>query len=351
MAERGARPAEGAPRGTERHVPVLLPQMLQALAPRDGEAFIDGTFGAGGYSQAILTTAPSARVLGIDRDPTALAAGQALAAQLAGRLQLIGGRFGELDKLAAAAGFAPVDGVVLDIGVSSMQLDDPERGFSFQGDGPLDMRMSADGPSAADVVNGAEEAHLADVLFHLGEERSARGIARAIVARRQQRPFTRTSELAHLAARVLGRERIAGRHAATRTFQALRIYVNDELGELARGLSAAERVLAPGGRLVVISFHSLEDRLVKWFLKDRATSEEQGSRHLPPQSSDRATPSFRFLNHRPVSPTDKEVAANPRARSAKLRAAVRTDAPAWADDAGNVPFPRLGSDFGSDLGA
>jgi 16S rRNA (cytosine1402-N4)-methyltransferase len=347
MAERGARPAEGAPRGTERHIPVLLPQVLQALSPCDGKHFIDGTFGAGGYSQAILTAAPGARVLGIDRDPAALAAGNALAAQFAGRFDFIQGRFGELDRLAAAAGFAPADGVVLDIGVSSMQLDDPARGFSFQGDGPLDMRMSSDGPSAADVVNTATEAHLADILFHLGEERSARGIARAIVARRQQRPLTRTSELAELAARVLGRDRIAGRHAATRTFQALRIYVNDELGELARGLSAAERVLAPGSRLVVVSFHSLEDRLVKRFFKDRADAEEHGSRHLPPQTGTRPAPSFRFLNHRPVSPTDKEIAANPRARSAKLRAAVRTDASAWADDAGDLPFPRLGSDLGA----
>ena len=347
MATRGARPAEGAPRGTERHVPVLLPQMLQALAPRDGERFIDGTFGAGGYSHAILAAAPGARVLGIDRDPTALAAGRAIAESHQGRLTLVDGRFGDLDGLAAAAGFAPADGVVLDIGVSSMQLDDPERGFSFQGDGPLDMRMSASGPTAADVVNTAEEAHLADILFHLGEERSARGIARAILARRQQQPFMRTSELAQLAARVLGREKIAGRHAATRTFQALRIYVNDELGELARGLSAAERVLAPGGRLVVIAFHSLEDRLVKRFLRERAAPEEQGSRHLPPQTGARPAPSFRFLNHRPVSPTDKEIATNPRARSAKLRAAVRTDAAAWDKDAGDLPFPLLDPRLGA----
>ena len=328
MATRGARPAEGVPRGTERHVPVLLPQMLQALAPKDGERFIDGTFGAGGYSEAILT---------VERHQ--------------GRLHLIEGRFGELDTLATAAGFAPADGVVLDIGVSSMQLENPERGFSFQGDGPLDMRMSASGPTAADVVNGAEEGHLADILYYLGEERSARGIGRALVARRQQQPFTRTSELAQLAARVLGREKIAGRHAATRTFQALRIYVNDELGELASGLSAAERVLAPGGRLVVVAFHSLEDRLVKRFLKDRAAPEEQGSRHLPPQTGARPAPSFRFLNHRPVSPTDKEIAANPRARSAKLRAAVRTDAPAWGEDTGDPSFPRLGPHLGRHSGA
>jgi 16S rRNA (cytosine1402-N4)-methyltransferase len=347
MATRGTEPAGGAPRGTARHVPVLLPQMLQALAPKDGCSYIDGTFGAGGYAQAILAAAPSARVLGIDRDPATLAAGREMTRQHQGRLTLIEGRFGDLDHLAAAAGFAPADGVVLDIGVSSMQLDDPARGFSFQGDGPLDMRMSASGPTASDVINRAEETHLADILFHLGEERSARGIARAIVAQRQQQLFTRTSELARLAARVLGREKIAGRHAATRTFQALRIYVNDELGELARGLSAAERVLAPGGRLVVITFHSLEDRLVKRFLKERAVPQERGSRHLPPQSDARPAPSFRFLNHRPVSPTDKEIAVNPRARSAKLRAAVRTDAPAWDQDAGDPTFPRLDPHLGA----
>jgi 16S rRNA (cytosine1402-N4)-methyltransferase len=345
MATRGTLPAGGAPRGTERHVPVLLSQMLLALAPEDGRCYIDGTFGAGGYSQAILSAAPGARVLAIDRDPRALAAGRGLADRHLGRLQLIEGRFGDLEQLARAAGFAPADGVVLDIGVSSMQIDDPQRGFSFQGDGPLDMRMSASGPTAADVLNTAEEAHLADILFHLGEERSARGIARAIVARRQQQPFARTSELAQLAARVLGREKIAGRHAATRTFQALRIYVNDELYELARALSAAERVLAPGGRLVVVTFHSLEDRLVKHFLKERASPEEQVSRHLPAPDSTRPAPSFRFVNHRPVSPTDTEVAANPRARSAKLRAAVRTDAAAWSPEEGRAPrdfpFPRL----------
>jgi 16S rRNA (cytosine1402-N4)-methyltransferase len=320
---------------------VLLPQVLSALALQGSDTCIDGTFGAGGYSNAILSAATGARLLAIDRDPAAIAAGRRLAERQRGRLHLVEGRFGELDRLASEAGFAPADAVVLDIGVSSMQLDDPGRGFSFQADGPLDMRMSQSGPSAADVVNSAEESRLADILFHLGEERSARPIARAIVARRLQQPFARTLELAQLAARVLGREKIAGRHAATRTFQALRIYVNDELGELARGLSAAERVLAPGGRLAVVTFHSLEDRLVKHFLRERAAPEEQGSRHLPPQVGKRPSPSFRFLNHRPVSPTDKEVAANPRARSARLRSAVRTDAPAWSEDAGDPRMPRL----------
>jgi 16S rRNA (cytosine1402-N4)-methyltransferase len=202
------------------------------------------------------------------------------------------------------------------------------------------MRMSACGRTAADVLATAEEKLIADILYHLGEERSARAIARAIVGERARRPLAGTLELARLVARVLGRERIAGRHAATRTFQALRIYVNDELGELARGLSAAERILAPGGRLVVVAFHSLEDRLVKQFLNRRARPEEQGSRHLPPRAGGPA-PSFRFVNHRPLSPTDKEIAANPRARSARLRAAVRTDAPAWEEDFGDVPGPRL----------
>ena len=342
MANRGARSAEGAPRGTERHVPVLLAQMLHAIAARDGQSYIDATFGAGGYSKAILTAAPGSRVLAIDRDPTALASGRWLAEQYRGRLQVSEGRFGDLDRVAAAAGFAPADGVVLDVGVSSMQLDDPERGFSFQGDGPLDMRMSLRGPTAADVVNAADEGRLADILFHLGEEKSARAIARAIVARRHQRPIARTSELAHLVARVLGRDKIAGRHAATRTFQALRIYVNDELFELAGGLGAAERVLAPGGRLVVVTFHSLEDRLVKHFLRERAAPQPHASRHLPPQAEPWPRPSFQFLNHRPVSPTDTEVAANPRARSARLRAAVRTDAQPWNADTSGLSFPRLG---------
>lgn len=343
MATRGTRPAEGAPRGTVAHVPVLLSQMLQALAPTAGGSYIDATFGGGGYSQAILTAAPRARVLGIDRDPAAITAGSALAEQHRGRLTLLEGRFGELERIARQAGFAPARGVVLDVGVSSMQLDDPARGFSFREDGPLDMRMSAAGPSAADVVNGAEETELASILFHLGEERSSRAIARSIVAHRRRQPLLRTLELAGLVERVLGRQKIAGRHAATRTFQALRIYVNDELGELSRALSAAERVLEPGGRLLVVTFHSLEDRLVKQFLKLRTEAEPHGSRHLPPATGARPHPSFRFVNPRPLSPTDKEVAANPRARSAKLRWAIRTEAPAWDADTRDLGIPRLGA--------
>jgi 16S rRNA (cytosine1402-N4)-methyltransferase len=340
-ARRDAPTVKGVRGGTWRHVPVLLPQVLQALAPKGGETYIDGTFGAGGYTGAILDAAPDARVLAIDRDASAIAAGSELVAAHAGHLTLCEGRFGDLDQIAEANGFPPADGVVLDIGVSSMQLDDPARGFSFQKDGPLDMRMSADGPTAADVVNTAEESHLADILYHLGEERSARGIARAIMRRRAEAPFETTSDLAALAARVLGREKIAGRHAATRTFQALRIYVNDELGELARGLAAAERALAPGGRLVVVTFHSLEDALLKHFLRERAIPEPQGSRHLPPGPVAQRPPSFRLDSPRPISPTQAEVDANPRARSAKLRMAIRTEAPAWPDDSAELAFPRL----------
>jgi 16S rRNA (cytosine1402-N4)-methyltransferase len=235
---------------------------------------------------------------------------------------------------------------VLDIGVSSLQLDDPARGFSFQGDGPLDMRMAASGPTAADVINTAEEAQLADILFHLGEERSARGIARAILARRQQQPFTRTSELAQLAARVLGREKIAGRHAATRTFQALRIYVNDELSSLRAASRRPSAYWHPAGAWSSSPFHSLEDR---WSSASSRTARRRKSgaratcRRRPAPVRHRVS---RFLNHRPVSPTDKEVAANPRSRSAKLRAAVRTDAPAWDQDAGDLNFPRLDPAFG-----
>ena len=340
-ARRDTPAVEGVRGGTWRHVPVLLPQVLNALAPTGAEAYIDGTFGAGGYAGAILQAAPNARVLAIDRDPGAIAAGQALAAEYQGRLTLRQGRFGDLDAIAARNGFAPADGVVLDIGVSSMQIDDPARGFSFQSDGPLDMRMSASGPSAADIVNTAQEALLADIFYHLGEERSARGIARAIVRRRAEAPFKTTGELAALTARVLGREKIAGRHAGTRTFQALRIYVNDELGELARGLAAAERVLAAGGRLVVVTFHSLEDGLLKHFLRERALPEARGSRHLPPGPAPLRPPSFRLDNPRPISPTQAEIDANPRARSAKLRVAIRTEAPAWPDDSADLAFPRL----------
>ena len=340
-ARSGPPSAKGDRRGILRHIPVLLPEVLDALAPVGAGTFIDGTFGAGGYTSAILYAAPGARVLAIDRDPTAIAAGQGLIGETGGRLTLVEGTFGELERIATDAGLAPVDGVVLDIGVSSMQLDDPERGFSFQGDGPLDMRMGKDGHTAADIVNREDDSDLADIFFYLGDERRSRAVARAIVARRSEKPFTRTSELAELAEKVLGRQKIAGRHAATRIFQALRMYVNDELGQLVHGLAAAERVLKPGGRLAVVTFHSLEDGIVKRFLRRRADAERQGSRHLPPGESPKFAPSFRIANQRPITAQEEELAANPRARSAKLRIATRTQAEPWPAEDTDPAIPRL----------
>ena len=318
-------------RGADRHVPVLLSEVLEGLAVSTDGRYIDATFGAGGYSRAIL--AAGGRVLALDRDPTAIEAGRDLEREAEGRLVLVEARFSELDRIAGEKGFVPADGVVLDIGVSSMQLDTPGRGFSFQRDGPLDMRMSATGPAAADVVNGAGEAELADILFELGEERRSRAIARAIVKARGEAPITTTLQLAEIVTRVLGPPRKDAVHPATRTFQALRIHVNDELGELSRALAAAERVLKPCGRLVVVSFHSLEDRIVKQFLVRRSGRAPAASRHLPRQAAAEAAPSFRLLNHRPIASSDDEIAANPRARSARLRAAERTEAPPVAEPA------------------
>jgi 16S rRNA (cytosine1402-N4)-methyltransferase len=321
----------------EPHTPVMLSEVLTALAPREGGIYIDTTFGAGGYSRAILDAA-HCRVLGLDRDPSAVRGAEVLLARYAGRLAVEQTRFGEMAEIArrTLAG-AAVDGVVLDLGVSSMQLDRPERGFSFQSDGPLDMRMGhADGtlapdagPSAAQVVNSESEGRLADILFQLGEERRSRAIAAAIVRRRAEKPLTRTRELAELVAAVPGTRRPDGRHAATRTFQALRIFVNDELGELVRGLSAAETLLAPGGRLVVVTFHSLEDRIVKRFVTTRGGRSAGVSRHLPGDIAPGREPSFRLVNSKSISPSDEETAANPRARSARLRAATRTGAAPW----------------------
>ena len=312
-----------------RHIPVLLAEVLDALQPAAGERFIDATFGAGGYTRAILEAA-DCTLLALDRDPNAIRAGQALVAEFGGRLILDEGPFGELDETAARLDFAPVDGIVLDIGVSSMQLDEAERGFSFQHDGPLDMRMSAAGLSAADVVNDFEEARIADIVYQLGEEHRSRAIAKAIVAHRRVAPFARTLELAEVVTRALGGRRHDQKvHPATRTFQALRIYVNDELGELKRALLAAERILKPEGRLVVVTFHSLEDRIVKQFLTPRTGREPRGSRFLPDAPADERAPSFRIVNRRPLTSSKDELDVNPRARSARLRAAVRTDAAPW----------------------
>ncbi|MDB5436890.1 MAG: S-adenosyl-methyltransferase [Phenylobacterium sp.] len=302
------------------HAPVLLDEVVDALQPRAGKTLVDGTFGAGGYSRALLGAGAS--VIAFDRDPSARRFADGLPTD---RFRLMEGRFSELD---AETGEAAVDGVVFDIGVSSMQLDEAQRGFSFMRDGPLDMRMAADGPTAADLVNETEPAELARILFVYGEERESRRIARAIARRREEQPFTRTLELAEFIEKALGGRRGAKVHPATRSFQAIRIAVNEELSELEAGLAAAERALKSGGRLCVVTFHSLEDRIVKTFLAVRAGKTPGGSRHAPPVET-AAAPSFQLLFNGAQTPSAAELAANPRARSAKLRAAVRTDAPAW----------------------
>ncbi|MGQ9365401.1 16S rRNA (cytosine(1402)-N(4))-methyltransferase RsmH [Azospirillum sp. ST 5-10] len=309
------------------HVPVLLAEVVAALAPRAGGVYVDGTFGAGGYSRALLATA-DCRVWGIDRDPAAIARARALEPSLAGRLTVVEGCFGDMDALLSAHGVAAVDGVALDLGVSSPQLDEAERGFSFRLDGPLDMRMGRHGPTAADVVNTASEQELADIVHRYGEERLARRVARAIVAARAVAPIQRTGQLADIVRAVVPKGR-DGIDPATRTFQGLRIHVNDELGEIRRGLAAAERMLRPGGRLAVVSFHSLEDRAVKTFLKERSSPPPAPSRHAPAAQATRYQPSFRLLHRKPVSPAAAELSSNPRARSARLRAAERTSAPAF----------------------
>ena len=323
--------SEGAPGPSPEHVPVLLDAVLEALAPRDGAIYVDGTFGAGGYSAALLAAA-RCRVLGIDRDPDSVRQGAALAAEHAGRLTLIEGRFGDIARLVGEAAPGPIAGVALDLGASSMQLDSAERGFSFRRDGPLDMRMSGEGESAADLVARLSEEELAALIRSLGEERFARRVARAIVAARQQAPICRTGALADIVRRAIP-TREPGLDAATRTFQALRIAVNDELGELDRGLAGAERVLMPGGRLAVVAFHSLEDARVKAFLRQRSGGAAAISRHAPP-APNTPPPSFRLLVRRAIRPGAEEIARNPRARSARLRTAERTAAPPWAAIAG-----------------
>ncbi len=306
------------------HVPVLLNEVVNALSPAPGQTVADGTFGAGGYTRAILATGAS--VIAFDRDPTVRRFAEGLAAD---RFRLVEGRFSEMDTV---LGEASVDGLTLDIGVSSMQIDQAERGFSFMNDGPLDMRMSADGPTAADLVNTADPVELARILFVYGEERESRRIVRAIARRRAEQPFTRTLELAEFIEKALGGRRGAKIHPATRSFQGLRIAVNEELAELEAGLLAAEHVLKAGGRLAIVTFHSLEDRIVKGFLSVRAGRTPAGSRHAPPRAKGPA-PSFDLLFNGAQGPTEAEVAANPRSRSAKLRAAVRTEAPVWREAA------------------
>lgn len=329
----GAEDPDGG--GPARHIPVLLDAVVGALEPAPGAWILDGTLGAGGYSRALLGR--GANIVALDRDPTAIAAAADLAATSEGRFRAVESRFGRLDEVASQ--FAPegLDGVVLDIGVSSMQLDQAERGFSFQKDGPLDMRMSLSGPSAADVVNRLKAGDLARILSFLGEERQAGRIARAIEARRAERPFERTLDLAQLVGRVVGRAPKDKIDPATRTFQALRIYVNDELGELANALLAAERALKPGGRLVVVTFHSLEDRIVKRFLRDRSEP-PSGSRHLPDIA---ARPLSFTARNKAVGATDAEIAANPRSRSAKLRSGVRTEAPVPPEPERFIDLPNL----------
>jgi 16S rRNA (cytosine1402-N4)-methyltransferase len=306
------------------HIPVMLPEMLAALAPREGGRYLDATFGGGGYAGAILGHA-ACTLWAIDRDPDAIARGARLAASHPGRLHLLHGGFGDMVALLGGAGITALDGIVLDLGVSSFQIDDPARGFSFRHDGPLDMRMSRAGASAAELVAGLDEAELADTLYRFGEERLSRRIARAIVTARAEAPIETTGRLAAIIRGAMPPSR-DGSHPATRSFQALRIRVNDELGEIERALSAAAFLLAPGGRLVVVSFHSLEDRLVKRFLAEATGSLPAPSRHDPGGLAATKTPEFALMSRRAVRPGEAEIARNPRARSARLRAMHRLPA-------------------------
>lgn len=327
-----------------RHNPVLLDEIVSALNPRAGANYVDGTFGGGGYSRAILEAAPC-RVWGIDRDPNACARGDILSKEYDSRLTVLCGCFGNMGSLLAEQGINSVDGIALDLGVSSFQIDEADRGFSFRQDGPLDMRMSSDGPSAAYVVNGAPEDTLADIIYRYGEERRSRRIARAIVTERSKEPITRTGQLARIVRACYPPPRKSAADTidpATRTFQALRIYVNDELGELSRGLDAAEALLTVGGRLAVVSFHSLEDRIVKTFLRDRAGKKPNASRHAPDQPSDGPESTFVMLARNAIKPDAKETAGNPRARSARLRTAERTAAPPWPANPDSHGFPHVG---------
>jgi 16S rRNA (cytosine1402-N4)-methyltransferase len=324
------------------HVPVLINEAMDALNPRAGGIYIDATLGAGGYTRALIER--GARVIALDRDPSAIRAGAALADD--GRLDLIEARFGDLIEVAERLELDAVDGVVFDIGVSSMQLDQAERGFSLRFDAPLDMRMGGSGRSAADILRDEDEATIADILYHFGEERASRRIARAIVADRKAKPFTSTLELAGMIARVAPAPRGEMTHPATRAFQALRIAVNDELGELVRGLHAAERLIKADGRLAVVTFHSLEDRIVKQFFARRSGRGRAASRRLPGEPPE-AEPTFDVPRGQPIQPSDEEARANPRSRSAKLRFGVRTSAPARGRDETIEAFARLPARRGS----
>lgn len=310
------------------HVPVLLPEVLDALKPVAGETYVDGTFGGGGYALRVLAAADCI-LYGIDRDLDAIARAEEMAVDEPRLIPLMG-RFGDMDALLLNAGVGHVHGIMLDIGVSSFQIDQGERGFSFMRDGALDMRMGQSGPSAADVVNNLPEANLVAVLRQLGEERQARRIARVLCERRVVTPFETTLDLADTVEQAVGGRRGKKTHPATLTFQAIRMYVNDELGELARGLAAAERMLAPGGRLVVVTFHSLEDRLVKRFFRNRSGGNAGGSRYMPEKLAG-PTPTFELISRKAIEAGEDETRANPRARSARLRGAIRTDAPVWTD--------------------
>ncbi len=307
------------------HLPVMVNEVLEALSPRDGAVYVDATFGAGGYSVALLEAADCI-VWGIDRDPVAISLGDSLRKKYHRRLTVLNGPFGDMVRLLADVGVDQIDGIAFDLGVSSMQLDERARGFSFRADGPLDMRMAEQGMTAAEAVNQLTEKQLADIIYRYGEERRSRRIAKAIVELRKNTPITRTRQLADLVRGVVAKSK-DGIDPATRTFQALRIYINDELGELARGLNAAEALLRPGGRLSVVSFHSLEDRQVKEFLNQRAGAAPKPSRHLPPEQDDSFEATFKLHGRRAVKTTAAEAALNPRARSARMRSAVRTAAP------------------------
>ena len=308
------------------HLPVLLEEVVEGLSPQAGDTIVDGTFGGGGYARAILAAA-SCTVIAIDRDETAIARARDVFADEP-RLVPLQGCFGDMARLLPAAGYEAVQGITLDLGVSSFQLDEAPRGFSFMRDGPLDMRMGQSGVSAADVVNQMEPRDIANILFRLGEERQSRRIAHAIAERRVKAPFTTTLDLADVIEVAMGGRRGARTHPATRSFQAIRMFVNDEMGELARALAACEQMLAPGGRLAIVTFHSLEDRMVKQFLKERAGRAGGGSRYMP-QVEEGPAPSFSLTVRKAIEPGEAELTANPRARSSKLRLAVRTDAPAW----------------------